>query len=355
MTNTLSGIVYTRLRNLKFQATAKKQIQVSGPITTLLTLTAAALSFAGSTKLITSKGMTGVLSFTGVTNLGNSIVKGLVAATLTFTGAFTRLPIKNLTATLSFTGPPNLLKAINKGITGGLSFTGSFRRAITTALVAASLSFAGAITKFTTKAFIAGLSFTGAITSSKVFTWAMTAGLTFTGAFVKQGNKVLAGSLSFTGATPKRAIQKVLAAGLTFAGSNLKSVSKGFVAGLSFSGAFVKTIQKKFTAGLSFTGLFSAVGGGTRNLLALTASLSFSGSLSRTITFKKVLVATLSFAVALSTPAKRLASFAASMTSTGNLTNFRWYTGAFKQTSKGLFRAAYRAVQQIITQNRNYR
>jgi hypothetical protein len=407
---------------------------------------AAGLSFTGPTNLGKAivKGITAGLSFTGVfikktstslVNAGLSFsgafvkqAKPVLAGALSFTGAFTRLPIKNLTATLSFTGPANLLKAISKRIAGGLSFAGSLRKAIVVALVAASLSFTGAITKFTTRTFIAGLSFTGSISLSKVFKWAMTAGLTFTGAFIKQPNKVFTAGVSFVGTLPNRAIGKALSAGLSFTGSNIRFILKGIVAGLSFTGQFVKTIKKNLTATLSFTAIFGAIKGGVLNLISLaanlsftgalvkqgnkvlsgglsftgatpiktiqkalvagltfvgsnvkfvrtsltgtlsfagalaklgtrtfTAVLSFTGSISRTITFNKALAATLSFAGSLASPAKRIISFAASMNSTGNLTNFRWYSGVFKETSKGLLRAAHRTIQQIITQNRNLR
>lgn len=46
-------------------------------------------------------------------------------------------------------------------------------------------------------------------------------------------------------------------------------------------------------------------------------------------------------------------ALSASVTPRGSLRSYRWYRGAFKEISKGLFRAVYRGFRQIITQDRN--
>lgn len=320
-------------------------LTTSGILTQALT---AGLSFVGAFTKSTSRSLAAGLGFTGNFSKQTFIP---VAGGLSFTGNLPKQTNRPIPAGLSFVG--TFFKSVNKNLPAGLSFTGAFAK-FTSRSLAATLSFIGSLPKLTSRALPAGLSFVGGFSVSKLYVRALAAGLSFIGAFTKQSNKALPAGLSFTGAITKRT-SRALAAGLSFTGTFNKQLSRALTAGLSFTGAFTKLTQKVLTGGLSFTGIFATfkITGGHLYTQALTATLNFSGAVSRAKFFHVTLNATLSFIGAIQTPAQRSMAFIASMAASGNLTSIRWYVGTFKEASQGAFRAAYRGIRSIITQNRN--
>jgi hypothetical protein len=162
---------------------------------------------------------------------------------------------------------------------------------------------------------------------------------TIFGSLTRKPFKALPATLSFSGSLSRR-IGKALSAGLSFVGNLATNLIHGggtlftqsFTATLSFSGALTRTVghffTQAFTATLSFSGALSRKTG-----KALTATLSFVGGLTKRST--RTLAATLStsglisrsigknFSAILSSTAsltKRIArAFAATLTSVGAL------------------------------------
>lgn len=220
-------------------------------------------------------------------------------ASLSFAGAFARSTSKGLASVLSWVG----------GLTGSLNGGAQqFNQALT-----AALSFTGAATKRTTRSLSsAALSFTGA--TAKRTTTTRTAVLSFVGTTVKRSGKILSGVLSFAGAIRARAA-KVLTATISFAGAMTKRIFKTLTGVLSFVANFSTQLvggpqqfNQALNAVLSFTGTqtkrtthaFTAIlsfAGATIKRLArvLTATLSFVGSIVTLKSFNKALTATLSF------------------------------------------------------------
>ena len=306
------------------------------------------LSFVGSlaNSRVLHQALTAVLSFTGTTNLKNAIIHKITGG-LSFTGSGPVNAIKKLqTAVLSFTGPTNLKNAIVKlQAAATLSFTGAFTRKTITGLIAATLSFVGtlAFVNVFKKALTATLSFTGAQT--RVITKAITGGLSFTGAQTRKTIIKLTGAtLGFSGIVVSRIVlNKALTAVLSFSGASTNRTNKVFTAGLTLTGSITRTIRKKIAGTLSFTGI-------TGRLIPklLTASLSFTGGItSVTGTLHDVIIGGLvTFKVT-------VIQFTASMKPQGFFNTVRWYYGPFKFVSLGNFRAVYRTIKGIITQNRN--
>lgn len=240
---------------------------------------AGVLSFTGITNLgkaVTNLQVAG-LSFTGPTNLRNAIVKlqaagltltgnftkatskNLITAGLTFTGVFSKTLGRILTGGLSFTGPTNLGKNVVKLVTGGLSLTGAQTKFITKNLVVAGLSFAGAITKKTTTNLVAaGLSFTGAFASAKIFLKSFTALLSF-----GQDNLLTrnAASLEFNASDWTASLNCTLTASSSLGGVdgvrslNLRSIAAGRMDGTTATGTsgIPVVASRTYTAIASFT------------------------------------------------------------------------------------------------------
>lgn len=331
---------------------------------------AGVLTFTGAFVKKTSKGISGGITFTGASV--RSVTKFITAA-LSFTGAFSKRTLRSLTGILSFTGTfqaskfatwvmtgaLSLTGAISrktsKTITGGITFAGSLPGRVIAKLVAGTLSLAGASKYATGKGMVAGLSFTGSVIK-KTQKLLVAAVLSFTGAFVGfmghiQNFLALSGALSFAGAITRQT-NKRMAAGLSLVGTITKLVATSFAGTLTFVGRSANQMRKALAAVLSFTGTLAVR---VAFMKALVAVLSFTGASSRRLIFNRVFTAALGFAGSVSTQTQRVMALAATMRGSGNLTSIRWYIGTFKEVSKGLFRAAYRGIRNIITQNRNLR
>lgn len=176
-------------------------------------------------------------------------------------------------------------------LTATLSFAGARSVAVTKGLAAATLSFAGAVLKRTSRALAGTLSFSGALAQGLLFVRALTATLSFVGAQSRRVNKALAGTLSFAGAM-QRAMAKLQAGTLSFVGALTKRTATARTATLSFAGGFLtgQAYIRALTATLSFSG---ALASSRVTLKALTATLSFVGAITRRP--GKAVAATLSF------------------------------------------------------------
>ncbi len=254
----------------------------TGPVANLLTLTAA-LSFTGSMPRAITHGLTAGLSFAGATLRSTSHA---LSGALSFAGSLPRRAGKALTGGLSFTGSQG--RAIAKTTTAGLSFTGTQQRAIAKTTTA-SLSFTGSLVRRTAKTLAAAaLSFTGNLTAGLQFQKLMAATLSFAGSVTRVPGRVFTATLSFTG-SQVRATTHGLAATLSFAGALPRRTAKGLTASLAFAGALPRTVGHPITASLSFAGAMTR-----RTTRGLTAALSFAGAIPRST--RKAFAAALSFA-----------------------------------------------------------
>lgn len=124
-----------------------------------------------------------------------------------------------------------------------------------------------------TSSLTGALSFVGAQVRTTKATRA--AALSFVGSQAKATSYPLMGALSFVGSLPKRTSRTLVGAGLSFLGAiaSLHQHFQALTATLSFSGSVSKRISKALPAGLSFIGAFSKL-----ISYPLTAALSFSGS-----------------------------------------------------------------------------
>ena len=217
---------------------------------------AGTLSFAGALQRQTNKGVAGVLSFAGaVTKRTSKFLTG----TLSFVGDLVTLfiPAANIAEFMAAIRPgierspriaamaarrERLLLERWPGLRSVRQHTDRYAVAL-----AGALTFAGAVTKRTTKSFTGALSFVGALT--KRTTRTLAGALSFAGTLARQTNKALAGSISFSGAYGPTTIFKQLAGSLTFAGQVTKRTSKTFSGVLSFVGDLVALI-----AGVTMTG-----------------------------------------------------------------------------------------------------
>lgn len=274
---------------------------------------------------------------------------------------------KEQTATLTETGSAVKQAQKSSSISGVLSFSGSITRAILHVL-AAVLSFTGAVTKFTSRTLPAGtLSFTGSFIRSLVYVLSATLSfggsttkntsrslsgtLSFTGAIVKQTSRALAGALSFVGTLiPPLAYRSAKIPGVTSHGvprrrgpgnapryfmkettvhARVNSYNQDQTAALSTSGNVVKSTNRSLAATLGFSGSirrlitipFSATASFTGNITksasyGLSATLSFSGSILKRTSYS--LAGTLSFAGNLTK--KTFVPLTATLSFSGNVT-----------------------------------
>lgn len=248
-------------------------------------------------------------------------------------------------STLSFVGPTNLLKNIGKIQSGTLNFVGAIQRSIikiqtgtlnlsgavrkltTRGLVTATLNLSGTVIKQSARTFSGGLSFVGAFSAIHLALVVLTATLNFVGAIQKRTNIPMTGGLSFVGAILKQA-GKPLAGGLSFNGTTLRQTGRALLATLSSSGSLNRGTSRALSATLNLSGSF-------RRLIpqAFTAGLSFIGDLALNRRYHVGLVA--------------------SMTARGVLKKIRWYRGAFKYQARAQLRAVSRAINNMLTKDRD--
>ena len=267
-------------------------------------VSSAPVASIGITGTLYTSNLSGGLSFTGSQTRvkGLAYVRALAAAGLSFTGSHT--PIKfhwnptALSGGLSFSGSSR--KAVRKVITGGSSFSGSVRKAITkipftgthsfigsvrraivtTVLAAAILSFTGIRKTIRLKAFTAALSFVGTGTRIKANVMQFYASLPFNGASVGglypsstiyPSPSLYPTAFVATSILAKQ-VGRVISGGAGFSGLVGRGRSKLLAASLTPVGAFIKRIGRPQTATLNFVGRFGRI-----FPYALTAALGFLG------------------------------------------------------------------------------
>lgn len=239
----------------------------------------ASLSFVGALARQVSKGMTAALNFTG--SIAKLTTRAMTAS-LSFVGAFVRSSIRfvNLTASLSFVGA--IARTTSHTMTAGLSFSGNLLKR-TAKAVSASISFTGTLTRQLTRSLTASLSFVGAFVRSSIRFVNLTASLNFTGAISRFTSRPLTSSLSYAGSLSRRTAKGLAAASLSFIGAITKRTSRALTGSVSFVGNVGRRVAKAMTAGLSFIGSLTTnfIHGGTLFVQNFTASLSFSGSMTK--------------------------------------------------------------------------
>lgn len=264
----------------------------------------AVLNFVGAFTKRTRRTVTGVVRFTiSFVNHGK-----LFTANLFLSGVSIRNRGKIFAPVLSFVGV--IKKFSPRTMASSLSFVTRLFHSIPTFVksLTATLSFSGflAAIRIVLRTLTAVVSFIGVITKSPRKT--LTAATSFSGTFTKRGVKLFIATLSFVGTfiTFRPGFQKALTATLSFSGSIVKSISKSIVATLSFVGRMVKQIPRLLTAALSFIGTFASV---VPILKALSGTLSFAGNfLAQRV---RLFTATLSFSGSITRRITR--SFAATL------------------------------------------
>lgn len=210
-------------------------------------------------------------------------------------GELLKTTIKALAGTLSFVGA--LIATFihggttyNATLTATLDFAGAAAKN-TTKLLSASLASSGGLVKVTTKILAGVLASAGAL--AKTTTHLLSGVLSFSGALVRTTIKALSGALA-SSAVLVRVTQKALAGTLTSAGALVRTTQRALAATLSSSGALVKTTIRALSGVLSFSGALSTL---KLFFLALTGVLSSSGAIVRSTT--KALAGTQGFTGAL--------------------------------------------------------
>ena len=222
--------------------------------------------------------------------------------------------LMTLPASLSFAGSSNNA-IVPAPMTAALSFAGSVTKAISHRLTVGALSFAGAFSKATTYLLAAALSFAGLLSKAIVRT-PMAAALSFSGSIFKTiGKKAFSAALSFAGSFASARTHLIaLTASLSFGGSLTRSVGKNLSAALSFAGSLTRAVVKNaFTGSLSFAGSVNRAIKKT----AMTASLSFAGSFVSSRTHLISLTASLSFSGGLTKQTSK--AFSAAVSFAGSL------------------------------------
>jgi hypothetical protein len=296
---------------------------------------------AALTKRIVDSGFSATLSFIGNLAVSKTFVRAL-SATLSFSGALSRRTGKALSATLSFVG--TLAKNVRKTYSATLSFIGNLATTfiaggghVFTQTLTATMSFVGAFTKLPQKIFTPAFSPVAALTRKT--SHLLTATLSFIGALAKWVRDAgFAATLSFSGfLSASKSFLKSLTATLSFAGSVTARIiaTRAFTATLSFVGASSRRTNKLFTATfVSAATLVKRIADA-----GFTAALTFSAGIAKNIR-DAGFAATLAFTGFLAASKSFLKSFAATLSSAGNLvTAFIPGTHLFTQAFTATFNA----------------
>lgn len=218
---------------------------------------------------------TKVTSLGEVTEWSNTIGVGTAffAALGTEAGSVKVQPVGG---SLSFAG--TLSRATTRQLPAGLTFLGAIGRRSTRSLPA-SLSFAGTAQRNTSRSLPAGLSFTGSLPRNNVH--GLTASLSFAGQLQRTTRHQLVAALTFLGNLTPQEVGKFvhrIEAALSFEGRLGKATARQLPAGLSFQGTLQRSSARRLPAVLSFTGILPR---NTRH--PVSASLSFAGALGRAV------------------------------------------------------------------------
>lgn len=295
---------------------------------------AASLGLDGSLVKMTTRSLSASLTPSGALATLRQIVLDLTAS-LGFSGSLSRSTARSLAASLGLDGA--LLKQANKAFSGTVDFSGSlaslkafFRE------FSATLDFSGNLTRVgsfvrsfaaslsPTTAFVraatrtipggASVSFNASLSTIRVFLRNLTATLTFDGALTKSTSRAFSAVLDFAGNLASQfqgganQFFESFTASLTFSGGLVKSTGKSLQASLSSSGALIKSTSRQIEAALTLSASVAR-----RTVRALSAGLSFTGALSTASVIVRAFSAALSFTGSLASASTFARSFAAAL------------------------------------------
>lgn len=236
---------------------------------------------------------------------GTQFTQSLTAATASFAGAVSKRTSKssNLAAG-NASWSATLPRTTSKGVTASMAaWAATLGRKISKGIAAATASFAGALSKLTGKVSnlsAAMASFAGALATTKVKLQALTASMAaFAGAITRQtGKSLTASNAAWAGTLARKTAKGITAATASFAGVLTRLTAKSISAGNAAWGGALATSKVKVQA---LTASMAAWAGGLsrQTQKGVTASMSaWAGTLTRR-TAKTITAATAAWSAAL--------------------------------------------------------